>query len=181
VASPDWNEEEEIPLDVAEAMVSTLALERGGLIRITHDRVESAANILSKMYPNGAHVHFSANEHALQAELMDRSKCERTLNSDKMMGLDSQTYEVTNDGMVAKNPSQMKRADLEAINHAQHILIMALMHRTGQISVEVSRDEFVQIIKGEGGAAMGVPALQISKKGDTVSAARLTGITMGKA
>lgn len=162
-------------VEIAEAMVSTLAIERGGLMRIDHDRVRVAAKMAEKQYPNGIHAHFTADDRALQVELVDRNKC--TMRNETRSEV--ATYETSPDGkMIVKDPSEMTKADLESINHAQHILIMSLLNRMHEVSVEVTREEFQSYINANG---LGMGALSITKRGSSVYASLLTGTEIGEA
>lgn len=161
-------------VDIAEAMVSTLAVERGGLMRIDHDRVKVAAKMAAKRYPSGIHAHFTADDRALQVELVDRDKCEWR----KETVVESTTFDATDGKMEVRNPGQMSRAELESINQVQHILLMTALRKMGEVAIEVSHEEFQDMIASSG---MGMAALSISRKGDRVYASLLTESVVGQA
>lgn len=171
--------------DMAEAMLIVKALDAGGVLMVRPEKLAEMVERSKRWFPNGMHAHWEASrEDGYKLELVDRSKCdkegthERDGNNQRWGSADDDNIvtRLNEDGSPAPGP--LSPREVAQLSHAQHVLLCVALSRLGDITIEVTQEEYEAATRANIG---GLGALMISRKGDVYSAALVNNAKVGQA
>lgn len=153
-----------------ELAITTLCMERGGVMHITGERIRKAIETAGRWYPKGMHLHLEHNsDNSLKFETRDASKCTdhdsseqpadiRVLTPDggiaagdelfgPRVGLQGSVSARGRERKVFDRIEDMSPADLLRMNQAQHYLLTVAVARLGGV-LEIGKDDYDQATTG---------------------------------
>ena len=194
MANPNWpfddTGDDEFFQKSAEAMLTVLAMDRGGQITLYESKINAAIEKMREKFPKGMHIHFDKDPGSLTMKLADASTCDRKRDStDKGGEVDWNNGTITRfrpgsggqvGGHVVENAEELTREDLLKLNHAQHVLLAVALSRLDSPTIECGVGEYDQATLSRGGIG-GRGALLVSRQRDKFVASLLSDVDGGSA
>lgn len=174
---------------VLEAILVCRAIEVGGKISISPERLHDAFEKAQRWYPNGLHVHYEGSPSVgYTMEMVDAARCDKaeghaTERAEWVPGGESRMVHSFDDAELVQMEGAQELAgplsfdDMRKVSHAQHVLLTVALARLGATSIEATREEYERA----SALSFGESALLISKRRDAYRASIVHGKKVGNA